>query len=87
MHLKLWLYVVRQQLSTQEMWQWVHRCYGDELGLTSDDEDYIPPASEEDKPSNMSSMRLSVDSLSEVTLFITLRKYSFFLSCKIVVFI
>ncbi|XP_075226665.1 protein Aster-B-like isoform X2 [Lycorma delicatula] len=31
-----------QSLSLQEIWQWVHSCYGDELGLTSDD-DYIPP--------------------------------------------
>jgi len=61
----------------QEMWQWVHTCYGDELGLTSDDEDYIPPASEEDKLSNMS-VRLSVESFSEVTLFITVRKTVFF---------
>ena len=36
------------------MWQWVHFCYGDELGLTSDDEDYIPPqVPEEDKISNI----------------------------------
>jgi hypothetical protein len=53
-----------QPLSMQEMWQWVHTCYGDELGLTSDDEDYIPPPSEEDKLSNMS-VRLSVESFSE----------------------
>lgn len=26
-----------------EMWQLVHSSYGDELGLTSDDEDYVPP--------------------------------------------
>lgn len=47
------------------MWQLVHACYGDELGLTSDDEDYIPPlaASEEEKLSS----RLSVDSFSEVS--------------------
>lgn len=31
-------------MSTQEMWQWVHSCYGDELGLTSDDDDYVAPA-------------------------------------------
>jgi hypothetical protein len=77
--LNLWLCVVLQQLSTQEMWQWVHTCYGDELGLTSDDEDYIPPASEEDKLSN-TSVR-SADSFSEVMLFITMRKtVLFFLS-------
>ncbi|KAJ9582476.1 hypothetical protein L9F63_003169, partial [Diploptera punctata] len=53
-----------QQMSQQEMWQWVHTCYGDELGLTSDDEDYIPPAADEDKLSAIS-VRLSVDSFSE----------------------
>ena len=31
-------------MSTQELWHWVHSCYGDELGLTSDDDDYIAPA-------------------------------------------
>jgi hypothetical protein len=61
----------------QEMWQWVHTCYGDELGLTSDDEDYIPPTNEEDKLSSMS-VRLSVESFSEVTLVITTRKIVFF---------
>ncbi|XP_069702511.1 protein Aster-B-like isoform X3 [Periplaneta americana] len=53
-----------QQMSMQEMWQWVHTCYGDELGLTSDDEDYIPPVAEDDKLSTLS-VRLSVDSFSE----------------------
>ncbi|XP_014242706.1 GRAM domain-containing protein 1B-like isoform X3 [Cimex lectularius] len=38
-----------QQMSTQEMWQWVHLCYGDELGLTSDDDDYVAPTAPEDK--------------------------------------
>lgn len=52
-------------MSMQEMWQWVHTCYGDELGLTSDDDDYIPPANEEDKLSGLN-VRLSVDSFSEV---------------------
>ncbi|XP_063225592.1 protein Aster-B-like isoform X2 [Bacillus rossius redtenbacheri] len=52
-----------QQMSMQEMWQWVHTCYGDELGLTSDDEDYIPPASEDDK--SQTGVRLSVDSFGE----------------------
>lgn len=49
------------------MWQLVHACYGDELGLTSDDEDYVPPClptADEDKLST----RLSVDSFSEVNL-------------------
>lgn len=47
------------------MWQLVHACYGEELGLTSDDEDYIPPpiaGVEEDKlPS-----RMSTETFSEV---------------------
>ncbi|VEN45152.1 unnamed protein product [Callosobruchus maculatus] len=49
-----------QPMSPQEMWQWVHQCYGSELGLTSDDEDYIAPV-DEDKLS----ARLSVESFSE----------------------
>ncbi|XP_047104393.1 protein Aster-B-like isoform X1 [Schistocerca piceifrons] len=53
-----------QQLSMQEIWQWVHTCYGDELGLTSDDEDYIAPVSEEEKQSS-AAVRLSVDSFAE----------------------
>jgi len=48
-----------------EMWQLVHACYGDELGLTSDDEDYVPPlpVADEEKLSS----RLSVESFSEVS--------------------
>jgi hypothetical protein len=53
-------------MSMQEMWQLVHTCYGDELGLTSDDDDYIPPANEEDKLSGLN-VRLSMDSFSEVS--------------------
>lgn len=48
-----------------EMWQLVHACYGDELGLTSDDEDYVPPplpAADDDKSSPP-----SVDSFLEVS--------------------
>lgn len=42
----------------------VHQCYGDELGLTSDDEDYIAPGgAEEEKLSG----RLSIDSFPEVS--------------------
>ncbi|KAJ3627498.1 hypothetical protein MTP99_014872 [Tenebrio molitor] len=50
-----------QPMTPQEMWQWVHQCYGDELGLTSDDEDYVAPGTEEDKLS----ARLSIESFSE----------------------
>lgn len=31
-------------MTTAEMWSFVHSQYGDELGLTSDDEDYVQPA-------------------------------------------
>lgn len=27
----------------QELWHWVHSSYGEELGLTSSDDDYVPP--------------------------------------------
>ncbi|KAL4660638.1 GRAM domain-containing protein 1B-like isoform X1 [Arapaima gigas] len=30
-------------LCPKELWYFVHQCYGNELGLTSDDEDYVPP--------------------------------------------
>lgn len=35
-------------MSSQELWQWVHLSYGEELGLTSDDDDYVAPLIEED---------------------------------------
>ena len=37
-----------QPLSPSELWHWVHVSYGDELGLTSSDDDYVPPPSMED---------------------------------------
>ncbi|XP_076325279.1 protein Aster-B-like [Tachypleus tridentatus] len=36
-------------MSSQEIWQWVHHSYGEVLGLTSDDEDYVPPLSQDDE--------------------------------------
>lgn len=61
-------------MSTQEMWQWVHSCYGDELGLTSEDDDYVAPATSEginnnqddDKSCASKCDRNSLDSFSEV---------------------
>lgn len=35
--------VYQQPLCPKELWHFVHQCYGNELGLTSDDEDYVPP--------------------------------------------
>ncbi|GAB0099832.1 GRAM domain-containing protein 1B [Sergentomyia squamirostris] len=52
-----------KQMQPQEMWQWVHNCYGDELGLTSDDEDYIDPYEEPNQHSDK--MKMSTDSVSE----------------------
>lgn len=51
----------------QEMWQWVHSCYGDELGLTTDDDDYVAPSplSKTSTDSKMST-KYSAESLSEV---------------------
>lgn len=63
-----------------EMWQWVHFIYGDELGLTTDDEDYIDPYDDDDdrKKPNKSLMysklqaaayhSTTADSVSEVSL-------------------
>lgn len=42
--------LMNKPMLPQEMWQWVHNCYGDELGLTTDDEDYIDPLTIEDLP-------------------------------------
>ncbi|XP_052804173.1 protein Aster-B-like isoform X2 [Mya arenaria] len=43
---RLWQNALMEQpLPPQEMWNWVHSCYGDDLGLTSSDDDYVPPLS------------------------------------------
>jgi len=34
-------------MSDQEMWQWIHYGYGEDLGLTSDDNDYIALSAED----------------------------------------
>ncbi|XP_064651386.1 protein Aster-B-like isoform X2 [Lineus longissimus] len=44
--------LLAQPMSPQELWQWVHYSYGEELGLTSSDDDYIAPSSEGDKASD-----------------------------------
>ncbi|XP_052253390.1 protein Aster-B-like [Dreissena polymorpha] len=44
---RMWQNVLLDQpLSPQELWHCVHSCYGDDLGLTSSDDDYVPPPSE-----------------------------------------
>ena len=32
-----------QPMPSRELWQWIHYNYGEELGLTSSDDDYMPP--------------------------------------------
>lgn len=38
-----------QPMSPQELWQWVHYSYGDDLGLTSSDDDYIAPTQDDEE--------------------------------------
>lgn len=46
--------LLEQPMSSQELWQWVHYSYGEELGLTSDDDDYVaPPTLDEEKNMKM----------------------------------
>ncbi|XP_033236470.1 serine-rich adhesin for platelets isoform X3 [Drosophila pseudoobscura] len=40
--------LMNKQFSPQEIWKYVHNCYGEELGLTTDDEDYIDPTLHKD---------------------------------------
>lgn len=44
--LKFQFCVFFQSLSPKELWHIVHQCYGTELGLTSEDDDYVSPTSE-----------------------------------------
>eukprot|EP00058_Branchiostoma_floridae_P024732 XP_002610222.1 hypothetical protein BRAFLDRAFT_216813 [Branchiostoma floridae] len=41
--------LLEKPLSPYELWQYVHQSYGEELGLTSDDEDYICPSAAENE--------------------------------------
>uniref|UniRef100_A0A8D0CWB3 GRAM domain containing 1A n=1 Tax=Sander lucioperca TaxID=283035 RepID=A0A8D0CWB3_SANLU len=49
--------LLEKSLSPKELWHIVHQCYGTELGLTSEDDDYVSPTTEH--------MNEGVDSLSE----------------------
>ncbi|KAL7029056.1 hypothetical protein ACKWTF_006077 [Chironomus riparius] len=52
--------LMHKSYERQELWQWVHTCYGDQLGLTTDDEDYIDPTNYEEREN-----QTSADSVSE----------------------
>ncbi|XP_034033622.1 protein Aster-B-like isoform X3 [Thalassophryne amazonica] len=44
MMFRLWQNALMEKpLCPKELWHFVHQCYGNELGLTSEDEDYVPP--------------------------------------------
>ncbi|XP_031169479.1 protein Aster-A isoform X2 [Sander lucioperca] len=38
--------LLEKSLSPKELWHIVHQCYGTELGLTSEDDDYVSPTTE-----------------------------------------
>ncbi|CAG0919353.1 unnamed protein product [Notodromas monacha] len=40
--------LMEKPMTSQELWNLVHRAYGDELGLTSDDDDYVAPVALEE---------------------------------------
>ena len=43
-HVMILTVIFLQPASSADIWRWVHSVYGDELGLTSDDEnDYVSP--------------------------------------------
>ncbi|CAG5134776.1 unnamed protein product [Candidula unifasciata] len=61
-----------QPMSPKELWTWVHYGYGDDLGLTSDDDDYVAPQaleelSEKLKEEFMSSKEEALDSETATT--------------------
>ncbi|BFZ25473.1 hypothetical protein BsWGS_28512 [Bradybaena similaris] len=61
-----------QPMSPKELWTWVHYGYGDDLGLTSDDDDYVAPQaleelSEKLQEEFMSSKEEALDSETATT--------------------
>ncbi|CAB3365406.1 Hypothetical predicted protein [Cloeon dipterum] len=51
-----------KSLTNQELWQLVHSCYGEELGLTSDDEDYVSSTGIDEENAANLSRSLAMDS-------------------------
>ncbi|CAH2046734.1 unnamed protein product, partial [Iphiclides podalirius] len=47
-----------QPMSSHEIWQWVHSCYGEELGFNSEDEGY--PRDARDAPDDSSANQLDI---------------------------
>jgi Ca2+-binding RTX toxin-like protein len=48
-------------MSPVELWHWVHSSYGEELGLTDSDCDYIPPSLEDKYQYQQLTEQLMVD--------------------------
>uniref|UniRef100_A0A8C6TK71 GRAM domain containing 1Bb n=1 Tax=Neogobius melanostomus TaxID=47308 RepID=A0A8C6TK71_9GOBI len=63
MMFRLWQNALLEKpLCPKELWHFVHQCYGNELGLTSDDEDYVPP---DDDFNTMGLNEINNDNLSK----------------------
>ncbi|XP_065336254.1 protein Aster-B isoform X2 [Cloeon dipterum] len=55
-----------KSLTNQELWQLVHSCYGEELGLTSDDEDYVSSTGIDEENAANLSRSLAMDQSAKV---------------------
>ncbi|KAH8391859.1 hypothetical protein KR215_005916, partial [Drosophila sulfurigaster] len=55
--------LMNKQFSPQEIWRYVHNCYGEELGLTTDDEDYIDPTLDSDDKETDVDFQTAIDDL------------------------
>ncbi|KAH8352344.1 hypothetical protein KR084_003506 [Drosophila pseudotakahashii] len=57
--------LMNKQFSAQEIWKHVHTCYGEELGLTTDDEDYIDPTLDNDSNETDFDFQTAIDDDSQ----------------------
>lgn len=70
-------------MSKSEFWSWVHLYYGDELGLTSDDDDYMP-VTPEDKSKFQAYLQNELGQSQEGTVIEIAKVREFtWMSCKI----
>ncbi|KAM7351419.1 GRAM domain containing 1B isoform 2-T2 [Cochliomyia hominivorax] len=62
--------MMNKPMPAQEIWQLIHNYYGDELGLTTDDEDYIDPTIEDqDYSSSNSDYDTALDDTNSLSIF------------------
>ncbi|XP_070202232.1 protein Aster-B-like [Littorina saxatilis] len=62
--------LMNQPMPPRELWQWIHYNYGEELGLGSSDDDYVPPPRMEDlqeklKPDEDLNQKLTMQDLTD----------------------